>query len=252
MVGVAWHRGEWARVAAPPFAYAALVWMVRPLQHRTTRPIPKLRVSYNVLMSTYSFLVAAMVFLKLMHNRRLDSAHELLCRASPGIPVGWYESKVLEWTDTLFILLRGRWPSSLHLRHHATAASVVALNIVGRKAPTPLFDVGTLLNAAVRTRFRVYSLASQCLSPWQVHAGMYAYYANPTGLARFRRAITAAQIVQHVLMVVAILAALAAPTDACDAPTVPYLVSLLMFSVWVAEFVHFYLTDTTGTRAKVE
>ena len=94
----------------------------------------------------------------------------------------------------------------LHLRHHATAASAVAINIVGRVSPTPLFDVATLLNAAV-------------------HAVQYSYYFAPHTLMPMKRFITSAQIVQHTIVVGAILYALGSAhltARPCDAPIGAY------------------------------
>jgi hypothetical protein len=108
------------------------------------------------------------------------------------------------------------------MKHHAVAASIVALNIVGRRNPTAIFDIASLLNSVV-------------------HIFMYSYYANPPLLFAIKQFITGMQLVQHILVVSAILYALDA--DDCDAPLHAYLPSLALFFTWCCEFGTLYRTN---------
>ena len=112
--------------------------------------------------------------------------------------------------------------SILTVRGRARAllsAERVALNLLGRERPTPLFDVGTALNATV-------------------HTYMYLYYSDPLTFGPFRRAITRAQIAQHVIVVVSLASALATP--GCDAPLAPYAASLAAYGFYLLAFLGFY------------
>ena len=208
-------------VCAPPVAYGCLVMALRRIGPAKLRPVRRFRAVYNAGMSMYSLWVAAVLCRKLVANGRLATVHALLCVASPGVPWGWQASKIVEWIDTVCIIEAGRLPSSLHLRHHASAASVVALQSLWRTAPTPLFDFASFCNACV-------------------HGAMYAFYCAPRTLAPLKRSITVAQIAQHVLVAASIVAALAQPRGSCDAPLRVYGPSLFFFAMWVWDFALLY------------
>ena len=195
---------------------------------RAQQPTPRscrLREFHILLLATYSAWVAVITWRKLVGGGRLNyDWHSLVCHSTPGYPWAWYESKVLEWFDTALILAAGRQPIGLYLRHHVTAASAVAINIVGRVSPTPLFDVATLLNAAV-------------------HAVQYSYYFAPHALMPMKRFITSAQIVQHTIVVGAILYALGSAhltARPCDAPIDAYGPSLVLIGMYLLEFCWFF------------
>ena len=221
------HTMELVAVALPPVAYLAWIRFLRSPEFRSSKmPILLLRGrrQYNLSMSAYSAAVAIALWLKLARTQRFDSLENLLCRATPGVPAGWYLSKFVEFADTGFLVASGRAVSLLHLKHHAVAGSVVALNLLGREGvPTPLFDVLSACNAFV-------------------HAWMYAYWAYPRALRPLKRAITGAQIVQHGAAVVAILTSISAPMElSCDAPLRAYLPSLALYGMWLLEFVGLFV-----------
>jgi hypothetical protein len=218
---------ELAAVALPPVAYLGwLRYLYSPGFRSSGMPIWLLhgRRRYDLSMSAYSAAVAVALCIKLARSQRLDSLEALVCRASPGVPAGWYLSKYAEFLDTGFLVATGRAPSLLHLKHHAVAGSVVALNLLGRQGvPTPLFDALSASNAFV-------------------HAWMYAYYAYPRAMKPLKRAITAMQVVQHGLAVTGILVALSAPAElGCDAPLRAYLPSLALYAMWFFEFVGLFV-----------
>tara|TARA_B100002051_G_C16538118_1_gene536139 strand:- start:169 stop:861 length:693 start_codon:yes stop_codon:yes gene_type:complete len=181
------------------------------------------RPFHNALLAVYSLYVAFFTLSKLSCSHRADvltnGLFPLVCVASPGSPALWYASKLWEWLDTAFLIFAGREPGILHLFHHASTAPLVALHLSRRTIPTPLFDVGTLLNGGV-------------------HVLMYAYYLFPDGMRPVKRYITLAQIFQHVIVIVLTVAALAWP--GCDAPPSVYASSLALYSGYLVLFLRFY------------
>ncbi len=204
------------QVIGPPLAYVALVLACRALGQQRLAPLLRLRFAHNALLACYSFLVGWATIGKLGQRNGL---YEIVCVAGVGTAPYWYASKFWEWLDTVFIFANGRKPTALHLGHHATAASVVALNLLGRAQPTPLYDVGTALNATV-------------------HTYMYLYYADPYLFRPLRRLITKAQIAQHWIVVTSLVWTLATP--GCDAPVAPYAASLAAYGFYLVMFLGFY------------
>lgn len=213
-----------------PLAFALLVACCKAAARSTLRPLLRLRRAHNVLLCLYSAFVAIFSARKLLNAGRLDLASSgvwpLLCRSGPETPPLWLESKVWEWFDTVCIFASGKTPGMLHLGHHATAASVTALNM--RNKPTPIFDLGTLLNAVV-------------------HTIMYAYYAAPDFLRPLRRSITRAQIAQHFVVLLSCVTAL--NSRECDAPALPYGVAVAAYAFYFAAFVQFYFRSYLRKRA---
>ena len=141
-------------------------------------------------MSVYSALVLLYMD-KLSHSRA-----DLLCtaRAGAAVLVRLQVCRVDGHGDAARSV---QTVETLHLFHHATAPVVTFLNERAPSAPTPLYDIGTLLNAFV-------------------HTVMYLYYADPRLFRPIRKWITAMQIFQHVVVVLLVCVALA--TEGCDAP----------------------------------
>ena len=136
-------------------------------------------------------------------------------------------------TQTVFLIAAGKTVpfGGLHMKHHAVAASIVALNIVGRHSPTPIFDGASLLNSGV-------------------HLLMYMFYTNTVFFYPIKQLITGLQLLQHILVVSAILYALDA--DDCDAPEYAYLPSLLLFFIWCCEFGTLYRSNYMGASEKAK
>ena len=206
----------------PPFLYLLLLRACR----RNVRVLQfalRVQTSHNVALALYSTYVAISSLHKLESSGRLDvwsnGWRPLLCTAGDGSPAFWYASKFWEWFDTVILLARGRAPGALHLGHHASTASMVALHLYHRALPTPLFDVATALNGCV-------------------HMSMYCYYAYPALYRPLKRWITVSQIVQHVTVLG--LCALASTLDGCDAPALPYGAALLGYGYYLVMFVRFY------------
>lgn len=132
-------------VFLPPVVYSLLVGFFKLHDEHQLRGFLRFRNNHNVVMAVYSLFIAWLALAKLLHFHRFDSVHSLLCEASPGQLPFWWHSKLVEWADTVFLIAAGKTVplGGLHMKHHAVAASIVALNIVGRRVPTPLSGVAS-------------------------------------------------------------------------------------------------------------
>ena len=203
----------------PSLYFAMICTLVMTRDRLQLWRILKFRYAHNLLMSAYSALVVLYMCGK-MSGVALD-AHLLMCEARVGAAPFWFASKFIEWTDTVMLLARFKTVETLHLFHHATAPVVTFLNERAPHAPTPLYDVGTLLNAIV-------------------HTVMYLYYADPFLFKPIRKWITAMQIVQHTIVVALLCVALT--KEDCDAPHDAYGTSLIAYTFYLCLFVRFYVT----------
>lgn len=221
------------QVTSPPICYAMLVLACRKAGPARLRGVLHLKFYHNILLALYSTYVAFASFKKLETVGRLDiwenGWRPLLCEASEGAPLLWYASKWWEWFDTVILYATGRTPGALHLGHHASTAPLVALNLVGRARPTPVFDAATALNGVV-------------------HVNMYAYYAAPMNFRPPWSWITMTQIAQHVVVLTMITTALS--LDNCDAPIVPYGVALILYAYYLLMFARFYMKRWSAEATK--
>jgi hypothetical protein len=165
---------------------------------REPRGFAATRRAYNVCLSAFSAAMCAAAAAVLWRESRIGAA----CRL-PLQPMPWYEgaflaSKIVEWMDTVWLVM-GRKPlSRLHVLHHWSTAAVVAAQLPASGGRSALFDQGVLLN---------------CFA----HTGMYAYYAFPVTLRRARRWVTSVQLTQHFLMLSFVLHSLVMPGCPRDA-----------------------------------
>lgn len=213
---------ELASLLTPFFLFPVLVARARAMSVEGKRKLLSARRAHNLLMCAGSFVLGARL-LRTLPGR--GSLHELICTTPSGRLIAdgtfhlWYASKYVEWGDTAMILATGRDLSVLHYTHHLIAPVIVAAQLAGRAVQVPMHDLGMLLNCAV-------------------HVPMYAYFAFPTRLKRLRRAITTAQIVQHVISLSGI--AYAATARDCDAPAAPLAVGFSAYAVFLWQFVALY------------
>ena len=154
MLGLGLDANETAALAAPPIAFAAWLTILRNLGSARLKPLLPYRKRYNQCLAAYSFAAFAHAFFILYTDGRLQSPHGVLCVASDRIPFFWFGSKIVEMTDTAFLVAAGRNPSNLHVWHHALTPSIVLLDYLRR--PSPLFLVGTALNSATHTLMYTY------------------------------------------------------------------------------------------------
>ena len=202
-----------------PAVFFCLVWGTLAVRDRVALwRILRFRKAHNLLMSVYSGFIFVYALSKLYST----SLRELVCSARPGVFPFWTLSKFVEWMDTIFLLARYKRVGMLHLFHHATAPVITILNSRSlHLAPTPLYDVGTLLNAFV-------------------HFFMYAYYSDPELFRPLRKWITTTQIVQHAIIVILTSTCLA--LEQCDAPVEIYGTSMVAYGFYLALFANFYVT----------
>lgn len=212
------------RVVAPPVAFAAFASQLSTHSHslRASRALrDRLPPVHNLCLSLYSLAVGVAVTAH-WSRARLPS----VCRPvthhpplAPWVVESWYWSKIWEWADTAILVARGRRVSRLHFFHHMSTASLVALQ-TAHGTTTPLFEVGTALNA-------------------YVHFGMYLYYAFPRALRPVRRWITLSQIAQHGVMTACILYSVVdrfALGGECVADDTGNLVPLVLYLFFLVEF----------------
>ena len=202
----------WVAVALPPLLY---VGWVRTLQrHRFHLPYPR---HHNALLCVYSLVALVGVGVHWGTMGQLPSA----CVATPRMPGwltgSWYASKGWEWVDTLLLVRRGKPIRRIHYVHHMITPSLVALQFWNRSHQTPLFEVGTALNA-------------------HVHVWMYAYFASPAAWSRLGRVcITYLQVLQHATMFVLLVYTVLTP-EACDRDVTYNVVPLLAYAMFAYEF----------------
>lgn len=205
-----------------PAFYVCFLTIVVSLRDRVQLyRVLRLRSIHNVGLSTYSLFVFLWMLTKLKRER-FDRA--LICNAREGAAPFWCISKFAEWFDTILLVARYKRITSLHLFHHATAPLITILN-TRNGVPTPLYDVGTTLNALV-------------------HFFMYVFYADPVNLRFLKKFITRIQILQHAVVVALLCFTLCMPS--CDAPLEIYGFSLLCYFFYLCLFVHFYTTRYSG------
>ncbi|KAL3634288.1 hypothetical protein CASFOL_021342 [Castilleja foliolosa] len=144
--------------------------------------------AHNVILCLLSLIMAAGATLAALHQTPPESPSWAICLpAGANAPLGptffwahvFYLSKILEFVDTLLILLSGsrsRRLSFLHVYHHA---AVVVMCYMWLAAAQTLFPVGLITNSAV-------------------HVVMYAYYLlSALGFRPpWKRAVTDCQITQ--------------------------------------------------------
>ena len=226
-------------VLAPIVAYPALVLVLEALPTGTLAPLRATRMPYNLAQSLYAACVVGLVLAKLLRHDRLASVHALVCVASPGTPIGYYASKWIEMYDGVLVVAAGKSPNGLQVRHHSLAPALVAMHTAGRAMPSPLYDLSVLANGVV-------------------HTVMYLYFAFPRALAPLRRTVTSLQIAQFLLVAAAIVLALGWPvadadatnaSSACDAPQTALGVSLLIYTLFVVDFLKFYMSAYPPTAA---
>ena len=198
-------------ILVPPFAYVAFVHACVAARPRLPRV---LGVVHNALLALYSACVAVGVGAHWIATARGPS----VCGATTPLPAWilttWYVSKMWEWGDTALLVSRGRRLERLHLVHHASTASLVALQTWDRASQTPLYEVGAFLNALV-------------------HTAMYAYFARPH--SHLRRWVTRVQVAQHAVMCACLVRSVAT-TLPCERDASHNLIPLVLYAFFFAEF----------------
>ncbi|XP_050376045.1 elongation of fatty acids protein 3-like [Argentina anserina] len=182
-----WTEGQ-TPASTPPFLTLALLSYLSLTLLLTRLPLPPLNIKpisalHNLTLLLLSLTMAVGTTLSI-----LSSPSSTLCFSPAAAPTGplffwayvFYLSKLLEFLDTLFIILSGslRRLSFLHVYHHATVLVMCYLWLHTRQS---LFPVALVTNASV-------------------HVLMYGYYfLCAVGIRpRWKRAVTDCQIVQFV------------------------------------------------------
>ena len=163
----------------PPFAFACVFTVCKWHQpHLTTFQ----QCAHNLTLCVFSaFMCGYMCFHWIAFGLPKN-----VCAQRPMMPtwfhILWYASKFWEWIDTIILMSRRRSILRLHAVHHAITPSLVSLQVSRNGLHAPLYEWGTMLNAAV-------------------HTVMYLYFAFPQRFnAKARRTITVLQTLQHIFM----------------------------------------------------
>ena len=247
---------EVARILAPPVALLLTNYHCRVRRAALVGKLQVLRKYHNASMCLYSMHVFMHTTAQLLE--RHDSWHSLVCDSKGMPPInGWELSKLIEHLDVVLVYASGRLPSMLLLAHHATAPMAVAVNVIGRSSPTPLYFVASTLNAGVHTvrdrRARMPAFATRvprfydcpfCSLRTQL---MYGYYGAPRLLRPLKMLITLLQLCQHGI-VLTLLVAVPAMDDCGELPHGPYMASIVLYGMYFIMFADFFL-KTYGTKS---
>ena len=211
-------RSNMEYVLAPIPAYALLVraaYRYAPFLHARDSIVNVLRQVHNAHLALFSVAIATDISTRWYAESRLPSACATPPVAWNGLVNAWYASKFWEWADTVILVARRKPVSTLHYWHHMLTPCLVALQTLHRTTHTPLFEVGTFLNALV-------------------HAWMYLYYLAPHTMRRTRRALTTCQLLQHVVMLSLIV--YSTTRSECDRDASGNLAGLALYLFFTVQF----------------
>ena len=127
--------------------------------------------------------------------------------------------KIIEWYDTLVLVVRGKPVSWLHYLHHMTTAIITGLN-----QDSAMASMTVLTNTFV-------------------HALMYAYYCRPWRAVR--RWVTRIQIIQHAACVASGIYVLATADCRRANSTLAILAGLAGYIMYLTMFLNFYFKSRT-------
>ena len=129
---------------------------------------------YNITISLISWFI---FFVTLYENWNLLNYSGLVCSNHYNSMITlFYYLKYIEWTDTIFLVIKKKNLSFLHYFHHMIV---------------PLFVYANY--AFVNTAGQSYVIMSNSLA----HGLMYLYYAYPKELKRYSKMVTFIQTTQH-------------------------------------------------------
>tara|TARA_Y200000002_G_C22598919_1_gene628633 strand:+ start:488 stop:1147 length:660 start_codon:yes stop_codon:yes gene_type:complete len=136
--------------------------------------LSKVVKNYNIVISICSWII---FFVTLYENRNLLNTSALVCSNHTNSMISFfYYLKYIEWTDTLFLVIKKKNISFLHYFHHMIV---------------PLFVYANY--AFINTAGQSYVMLSNSLA----HGLMYMYYAYPKDLKKYSKIVTSVQTIQH-------------------------------------------------------
>ena len=209
-------------VLVPPIVYMLFVRTLFPLA-LVQRTVLHISTYHNIGLAAYScFMFAYTLFRWTFHTGVPQVCVPITAPLPRWYMDSWYMSKMWEWVDTAVLLARGKQLSRLHTYHHATTASLVALQTLWRSTshPPAIYELGTAWNAGV-------------------HAWMYAYYAFPRHMRGTRKWLTGFQCLQHLYMVYTLIHSLSAECTDVDASG--NWVGLFMYLFFLIEFTSLFI-----------
>ncbi|KAL7548597.1 hypothetical protein ACHAWF_013969 [Thalassiosira exigua] len=204
-----------------------LTWKYRP---ETPPPaLNKWLFAHNVVMSSFSGLIVAACALEMYRSSSPSDrwyCAKVETKAFDVIQAVWVGSKIYEWIDTVFLLLRHKRPIFLHLWHHSTA--------------TAIFMLATQHSAASKF-FLLFN--------GFVHIGMYAHYARPFPPV-LRRWITRVQILQFTVGGIWFTASASSCYENLDKKMVSIILGYALVGSHLILFLHFFVTDSKRRKVR--
>lgn len=211
-----------------PLIYMGYVEIIRYIIPCPNSELMKyFRKIYNLFMSILSLFMFFGIIIANYQMNKFDSLDCLLCSSYENNFIAnistklFLYSKYLEWLDTLFLQLSGKYISNLQYTHHMSTAFLTYHNI--SEFISPHIFIFMSIN---------------CL----VHVFMYLYYAYPNSiLKKYRKLITQSQIIQHILCLLTII--YVHVRNDCPQNGYGNEMGLLLYSMYLFYFVKFYISQ---------
>ena len=214
----------------PSLSYAAVIGTLLFLRSKSLLPngkefqqkLSKIIYTHNICLSLFSFLMAVVMVYETVIDGRYNSWYDLACRVTPNtglyglVNYAFLWSKVWEYLDTVFLILKRRQVIPLHLWHHFTTFTMAAVSIN--------FPVGALMH----------------INCW-IHTVMYLHFAHPR--KEFRQLITTLQLTQFVVVITVHLYTLFSDCHPSNALFWEYWFDLIVVGSYLVMFAQFYVRE---------
>ncbi|CAG0884389.1 unnamed protein product [Cyprideis torosa] len=235
-----WLRANFPASIILSIFYIVAIFVFQDLM-KTKPPIkPKIPLFlWNLSLALFSILGTYRLLPWAIKEWRTYGFHRIVCKARIDDPMEalWVFfftiSKVVEFGDTVFLILRKRPVIFLHWYHHAATLVFAWFTVISDAAVLRIFSLMNLV----------------------VHAVMYSYFAISALSFRFPRAlsmaITALQILQMILgLIITAFATYYKATKGCDFPPSGPWLALLMYGSYLVLFARFFKESYGKREAK--
>ena len=214
----------------PSLSYAFVIGTLLYLRKQSLLPnskqfqtkLSKIVYIHNISLSLFSLLMAVVMVYETVIENRYNSWYDLACRVTPNaglyglVNFAFLWSKVWEYFDTVFLVLKRKPVIPLHLWHHLTTFTMAAVSIN--------FPVGALMH----------------INCW-IHTVMYLHFAHPR--KEFRQIITTLQITQFVVVIVVHLYTLFSGCHPSVGLVWEYYYDLVIVGSYLVMFLQFYIRE---------
>ena len=174
----------------------------------------KIVKKYNITISLVSWFI---FFVTLYENWNMLNTSSLVCSNHYNSMISlFYYLKYIEWSDTIFLVIKKKNISFLHYFHHMIVPIFVYANY-----------------AFVNTAGQSYVMLSNSLA----HGLMYIYYAYPKELKRYSKIVTFIQTAQHLgALLILVLQILNFFNEDCRFNKEFVIISLVNYFIFFYEF----------------